>query len=316
MNESVKQKPGSAFEALIANIQRCVQKRAIIETNKRVKDVDTGKLRQIDMSLRLSDGPTEFFAIIEVRDRSRPVGAPYIEEISGKQRSVRADAAFIVSRSGFAKPALIKAEKYGIRVLTYDEATNADWSNWLQCKTITMYARKYDNVRVVFAEFGSNQILNMSSEIRHVFENDKNAKIIKTQDGNPCISFPDLVNRVINSVTEQLFKEVPIDGSHQPRSVVINEKQLEPPLYIEASDGKLRRIGKMKLDLVCYIEEAQFPFKLMKYRNAGAKDSVAEIATADIEVDKNKYRIELIVPGAGAYIPAGTTVSLRTTKLD
>lgn len=316
MDERIKPKPGSAFEALIASIQQCVHNRANIETNKKVKDIDTGKLCQIDMSLRLSDGPTEFFAIIEVRDRSRPVGAPYVGEISDKRRSVRADAAFIVSRSGFTKPALIKAEKLGIRALTYDEATNADWSNWLQCKTITMYARKYDKVNVVFAEFGSNQILNISSEIRHIFENDKNAKIIKTEDGNPCISFPDLVNRIINSVIEQLFKEVPIDGSHQQRSVVINEDQLKPPLYIEGSDGQLRRIGKMKLDLVCYLEEAQFPFKLMKYRKADAKNSVAEIATADIEVGENRYRIELIVPGAGAYIPAGTTVSLRTTKLD
>ncbi len=309
-------KSGSAFEELITTIQQCVHNRANIEPNRKIKDVDTGKLRQVDISLRLSDGPAEFFAIIEVRDRSRPVGAPYVGEISDKRRSVRADAAFIVSRSGFTKSALIKAEKLGIRVLTYDEATNADWSNWLQCKTITMYARKCDNVNVVFAEFGGNQILNMSSEIRHTFENNKNAKIIKTEDGNPYISFPELVNRIINSVTEQLFKEVPVDGSHQKRSVVINEDQLKPPLYIESSDGQLHRIGKMRLKLDCYIEQGQIPFKLMKYRQASTNKSVAEIATADIDVGENKYRIDLIAPGAGEHIPAGATISLKATKLN
>jgi len=316
MNEYIKPKAGSVFESLIASIQQSVHNRANIETNKKVKDVDTGKLRQIDISLRLSDGPTEFFAIIEVRDRSRPVGAPYIGEISDKRRSVRADAAFIVSRLGFTKPALIKAEQLGIRVLTYDEATNADWSNWLQCKQMIVCNRKYDNVKVVFAAFGSNQILNISSEIRHIFENNKNAKIIKTKDGNPYISFPELANRAINSVTEQLFKGVPLDGSHKQRSVVINEDKLVPPLYIEDSKGQLSRIGKMRIDLACYLDEVQFPFKLMKYHQADAKNSIAEIATTDIDVGENQYRIELIVPGAGEYIPAGTQVTLRTTRLN
>jgi hypothetical protein len=316
MNERIKTKSGSLFEALIACIQQSVHNRANIETNKKLKDVDTGKLRQIDISLRLSDGPTEFFAMIEVRDHSRPVGAPYIGEISDKRRSVRADAAFIVSRSGFTKSALTKAEKLGIRALTYDEATNADWSNWLQCKTMSVYARKYDSVKLVFAEFGSNHILNLSSENKQIFKNNKNAKILKTIDGAPFISFPELINRIINSIVEQIFKEVPLDGTHQQRSVVISEGQLAPPLYIEGADGQLRRIGKMRLDISCYLEESQYPFKLMKYHQADVKNSIAEIATTEISVGENKYRIALIVPGAGEHIPAGTQVTLRTTKLN
>ncbi len=316
MNKHSKSKSGSEFEALIATIQKCVHNRAKIETNKRIKDIDTGKLRQIDISLILADGPTEFFAMVEVRDRSRPVDAPYIGEISDKRRSVRSDAAFIVSRSGFTKPALIKAKKLGIRALTYDEATNADWSNWLQCKTMIMHYRKYDNVKIIFAEYGSNKIIDVSPEVIRAIQDDKNAKVLRDKDRIPFFSLQDLVKCFVNKFGDRLFENIPPDSSHQRRNIVINEDRYEPTLYIIASDDKLHKIGKMRIDLDCYIEEIQYPFKLMKYRKADAKKSDAEVATVDVELDDNKYRFEFIVPGAGESILAGTTVSLRTTKLD
>ena len=315
MSKRIKPKPGFAFEGLIAWIQQCVHDRAQIEVNKKVRDIDTGKVRQIDIGIRLTDGPTEFFAIVEIRDHKRPIGVSYVEEVSAKRQSVKADAVFLVSRSGFTQTALVKAKKLGIRALTYDQATREDWSNWLQCQTLTVYNRKYDKANIVFAEFGSNQIMTISPETLHAFKDDKNAKILRTEDGNPRMSFPNLVQCIVNSVTEQLFKDIPLDGSRQRRSIVVNEDQLKPSLYIEGSDGKLRRMGKIKLELDCYCEQARFPFKLMKYHEAGAQRSIAEVATADLEVGANKFRIELIAPGAGACIPAGAKVSLRATKL-
>jgi len=53
--QSNGKRTGREFEALIAWIQKCVHNRAKIETNIRVRDIDTGKLRQIDVGLRLSD---------------------------------------------------------------------------------------------------------------------------------------------------------------------------------------------------------------------------------------------------------------------
>lgn len=96
LKRKATKKSGRRFEELIAWIQRSVHKNAIITANERIKDIDTGKPRQVDITIRLSDGPTEFLGIVEVRDRNRPIGVRYVEEISGKLRSVRADAAFLV----------------------------------------------------------------------------------------------------------------------------------------------------------------------------------------------------------------------------
>jgi hypothetical protein len=53
----------------------------------------------------------------------------------------------------------------------------------------------------------------------------------------------------------------------------------------------------------------------MRYKEAGSTKSIAELALTDIEISKKKYRIELLAPWAGEYIPAGTTLSLRSTPL-
>jgi hypothetical protein len=134
---------GKDFETLITWIQKSVHKKAEIETNKRIRDVDTGRYRQIDITIKLSDGPTEFLGIIEVRDRKSKVGVRYVEEVTSKRKSVKADAVFLVSKSGFTKPATIKAEKLGIRLISYEEAKDGNWSSWLRCRTFRSHFKTY-----------------------------------------------------------------------------------------------------------------------------------------------------------------------------
>ena len=78
MGKAPKHKTGRKFEGFIVWIQKCVHDHTNIEANCRVRDVDTGKYRQIDIGLRLTDGPTEFFGIVEVRDRTRLIGVRYV----------------------------------------------------------------------------------------------------------------------------------------------------------------------------------------------------------------------------------------------
>ena len=51
-------------------------------------------------------------------------------------------------------------------------------------------------------------------------------------------------------------------------------------------------------------------------RSPDSAQSIAELVTSDVEIMGKKYRIEIIAPGAGKNIPAGTTVAFRTVQLD
>jgi len=80
-----KTKKGLSLKDLVSRIQNTVHSNAIITPDDKLIDIHTGRKRQVDITIRLSDGPTEFLGIVEVRDRSRPVGVRYIEEIDSKE---------------------------------------------------------------------------------------------------------------------------------------------------------------------------------------------------------------------------------------
>ena len=157
-------KSGKYFEDLVTWIQKSVHEKAQIIPNEKVLDIHTNKIRQIDISIRLSDGPTHLFVMVEVRDHKKPIGVNYIEEIHSKKQSVNANAAFIVSRSGFANTALEKAKCLGIQTLTYEEALKSDWSGWIRCRNFIFILRKWDNLLITLMD-NSNKRLDIAPEI-------------------------------------------------------------------------------------------------------------------------------------------------------
>lgn len=310
-----KKKTGRSFEQLVARIQKCVHDRAEIGENEKLRDDDTGRLRQIDITIRLSDGPTEFLGIVEVRDRSRPVGVRYVEEISGKRRSVKADAAFLVSKSGFTKTALTKAKQLGIRALSYEEAQSADWSNWLQCRTFSVLHRKYDKPIVTLFEQGNkNKTIDISSECLEELKKDRSSKIILDESGTPFLSLPDLINKVINILGDKPYKDIPEDGRRK-KSRLFFQGKFDPSLYVKTKNGTTCQIGNVGIEVELYLECIEYPIKLTRYREADSEVSIAELATADVDILGKKYRFELLAPGAGEFVPAGAAVTIRSIPL-
>lgn len=307
-------KTGRKLEQLVAWVQASVHARAEIGVNQKLEDIDTGKRRQIDITIRLSDGPTEFLGIVEVRDRSRPIGVRYVEEISGKRRSVRADAAFLVSRSGFTKTAITKARQLGIRALTYEEAQKADWSGWLQCRTFSVLHPKYDKPFVFLFEHGTDKTINISPEYIARFRKNHTSKIIFDEYGTPLLSPSELVSKVINSFGKKPYEGIAADGSREKRRLLFHGR-FEPSLWVKAEDSRIRQVGKVVIEAEFYCECKEYPLRLMRYRQVDSTASIAELATSEVEISGKKYRFEILAPGAGAYIPAGATVYLRSVPL-
>ena len=85
--------------------------------------------------------------------------------------------------------------------------------------------------------------------------------------------------------------------------------------YIGSSDQIMIHIGKVGIEADFYLETIEYPMKLMKYKSYGTDSSIAELATSEVDILGKKYMVEILAPGAGDYIPAGSTVSLRTIPL-
>lgn len=90
---------------------------------------------------------------IECTSISRPLDVRAIESFREKHRKVGINQTIVVSKNGFASTAKKYAEKNNIRLLTFNDAKNENWSKKFEkLKSLSMYARNYSlrNLSVVF----------------------------------------------------------------------------------------------------------------------------------------------------------------------
>lgn len=160
----------------------------------------------------------------------------------------------------------------------------------------------------------SNKILNVAPDILSQVQTNSKSKVVLGTDGKPLSSFFDLAHNIINSYIEKLYEGLQ-DNGERVRRAVLFEGTLEPELFVLGEDGLNHKIGKVLVEADFYIEEKQYPISLSRFRNTESDESIAEIATSEIEIGSEKIRIDIIAPMAGDYIPAGSKVQLRTIPL-
>ena len=305
--------PGRALESLVAAIQQSLHESAKITLNEKIVDVDSGEEREIDICIRLSDGPTEFLGIVEVRDQSRPVGSPYVEQVISKRSSVRADAAFIVARAGFSKPALIKCSKFGVRALTVTEAAEGNWSAWLGIRFMSGFERKFEASEIAFGYPGTETPIELSERVRDAVRTDPLTKLFTDEDGNGLASLQDLVQSLVNRFADQIYPNLAMDGTRIVRRLHISGG-LEPSIYVEDISGSRVRVGPAAVVASFWWEENRSPISLLRYGKESGTP-LAEVAQAEISIGSRRHRIEIIAPGARDVIPANTEVTIRVTDL-
>lgn len=104
---------------------------ATIHASHLMKDANSGEDREIDIVIESDVGIHPFRIGIEVIAHKRPASSPWIEGISAKHRDLPIHKSIAVSKSGFYKPALKKAEALKIDTLSLKEASDLDWQSML-----------------------------------------------------------------------------------------------------------------------------------------------------------------------------------------
>ncbi len=122
-------KTGKNLERLIAALERTLsnKKSVKIEAPKRLRDKVTGKLREHDVVLTVTQGHHSFLIAIECRDRSRPITDEQIGAFFRKCHDTGIDQGVIVSSNGFYNTARTKAEHLGVRCLDIEEVESFSW---------------------------------------------------------------------------------------------------------------------------------------------------------------------------------------------
>lgn len=115
------------FELLIARIEADAGPRGlVVKSPDRLRCKLTGRLREVDASIRAKVGTTEMLVTIECRRRSKLQDVTWIEQLATKKSSIGADRTIAVSVSGFSAEAQIAASHAGVSLRKISDLTVTD----------------------------------------------------------------------------------------------------------------------------------------------------------------------------------------------
>lgn len=303
-------KKGTDFEAVVAWIHEALRERGVVTPNAKLRDRHTGRSRQIDVAIRVVDGPVEFLAIVEVRDRSRPVGVPFVEEVRTRMESVGAHAAYIVSKSGFQASARIKAASLGIRLFTFEEAKHGDWTAWIVHVPDFHFVDQKEGTSPVIALFSADgQLINLHPDVLASQQVDPRAPILLDAEATPVGSLADLAVAMRPKNGHPLWDQVPEDGS-RVQCTVKHVGEFVPPLFVRRVEGALIQVGGVIIENEYWKEVRTVPFRLHRYK-AGSGEVEAEVVSAKLDIEGKPHTFEILKRGGEPYIKGGDSLLLR-----
>lgn len=135
---------GRKFELLIEELEKhALNKEEKIISPGHLTDQVTHQLREVDILIESTVGTSSISIILECRDRKAKQGTIWIEQLYSKLRDLKADKIIAVSSSGFSRPALEKANRYGIETRSFGEIDISIIESWWQVKHIDFISKQF-----------------------------------------------------------------------------------------------------------------------------------------------------------------------------
>jgi len=120
-------KKGTAFELAVATFVKKIAPDAKVYFDHKIKDRDTGSLRQVDVWIETRIANHYPLSIlISCKDYKRKLNISHIGTFINEVRSTGASTGVIYSKSGFTKPAILKAKANGLSCCRLYENQPAD----------------------------------------------------------------------------------------------------------------------------------------------------------------------------------------------
>lgn len=128
------------FERLIARIEADAGPQGlVVKSPDRLRCKLTGRLREVDASVRGKVGTTDVLVTIECRRRSRIQDVTWIEQLATKKNSIGADRTIAVSLSGFSAEAEAAASHVGISLRKVADLTVSDLNPLLELDMVMFW---------------------------------------------------------------------------------------------------------------------------------------------------------------------------------
>jgi len=243
------------FERLIARIEADAGPQGLVVTSPdRLRCKLTGRMREVDASIRARVGTAELLITIECRRRRKTQDVTWIEQLATKKASIGADRTIAVSVSGFSPEAQTVAQHAGISLRNLSEITAAEINSILQLDFVLFWHRTCAIARVGIRKFRSLDWKVPSPQYIDFTlpeDTDPLAPIFRNTESNTTWSLNDLWHQ-IQEVAD------PFDGVQKAQPPALRTACFPYPgtVTVATADG-LCVLGDVLLTVALWIEAEQ-----------------------------------------------------------
>ncbi|WP_316797335.1 restriction endonuclease [Pedobacter agri] len=129
-------KKGKEYELLVEQIYNELSRDAVITQDEYIMGLESGRTRQIDVTIRQNIANVELLIIVQVKDWGRKADVKVIDEFISVIRDVRASKGILVCIAGFTRKAKEYAKRQSIELYSAHTAINHKWSFGLKIPAI------------------------------------------------------------------------------------------------------------------------------------------------------------------------------------
>jgi hypothetical protein len=268
------ERPGLKFQGFIAKLERALHEAEGVRIHSplRLRDKDTGRLREHDVVISRATHHGHLLTAIECRDRSRKVTVADVEAFAKKCERTGVHHGVIVASNGFASTARAKAAALNISCVDAPEVEGFPWIG-----QPILIGRVFN-----YIDMGGYVVLDdASSQAQEPY------RLVDAKGDEVCSrTLADLID-----LDQAMNPEVPVDV---PQKGVL---QIEDDRFrvIDAA-GQAFAVRRLTLHYTFVITETRRPFQLHRYRS-GAADF--EIASSHAGDDEAKAEFMLISSPTG-----------------
>ncbi len=134
-------KRSNEFQKIILILEKKLAANSQVIESALLEDRQTHYDVEVDVLIKGAIAETPISIGVECRDRSRPSTVEWVREMIGKHEHLPLDKTILISKSGYTKQAITKAEENGVEALTFEEAETHDWQSELgDLKNLKMFS--------------------------------------------------------------------------------------------------------------------------------------------------------------------------------
>jgi len=219
------------FEKLVARIEETLApKGAVVKSPDRIRDMVSGRMREVDASIRFDVGSTPILITIECRKRSAVQDDTWIEQLATKRQKIGAAKTIAVSATGFSASAAQTAKHHGIELRTFEDRIEEEIvQQFLSGFKITLLVTDYAARSIAYELEGGNLLSpeRLGDDLIASIKNDGLAAVVATEAGT---GYPLTLDGILRRVDD---REVPEDGkpvktkievTFAPRTMLVSTK--------------------------------------------------------------------------------------------